>query len=52
MPAGLIGGTETIIFYSAFIVFHSVLPWLFGLMGLLVVVTILQRLLWAIRHLN
>lgn len=52
MPAGLVGGTETIIFYSAFIFFPGVLAWLFGLMGLLVVVTILQRLLWAIRHLN
>lgn len=52
MPAGLIGGTETIIFYTAFIFFPSVLAWLFGLMGLLVVVTILQRLLWAIRHLS
>lgn len=52
MPAGLIGGTETIVFYSAFILFPGVLPWLFGLMGLLIVVTIVQRLLWAIRHLN
>lgn len=52
MPAGLIGGTETIIFYSAFILFPGVLPWLFGLMGSLVVITIGQRLLWAIRHLN
>ncbi|MCA9942637.1 MAG: CDP-alcohol phosphatidyltransferase family protein [Anaerolineales bacterium] len=52
MPAGLIGGTETIIFYTAFIFFPGVLAWLFCLMGLLVVVTILQRLLWAIRHLK
>ncbi len=52
MPAGLVGGTETIVFYSAFILFPGALPWLFGLMGLLVAVTILQRLLWAIRHLT
>ena len=52
MPAGLIGGTETIIFYTAFIFFPGVLPWLFSLMGLLVVVTIGQRLFWAIRYLN
>ena len=52
MPAGLIGGVETIIFYTAFILFPGVLAWLFCLMGLLVLVTILQRLLWAIRHLN
>ena len=51
MPVGLIGGTETIIFYSAFIIFPSVLPWLFSLMGMLIVLTIGQRLIWAIRHL-
>ena len=51
MPVGLIGGTETIIFYSAFIIFPSVLPWLFSLMGVLIVLTIGQRLIWAIRHL-
>ncbi len=52
MPAGLVGGTETIIFYSAFIIFPSVLVWLFCLMGLLVVITIVQRLIWAMRHLQ
>lgn len=52
MPAGLVGGTETIVFYSIFIIFPSVLVWSFCLMGFLVIVTIVQRLLWAIRHLN
>lgn len=51
MPAGLIGGTETIIFYTAFIFFPGVLAWLFCLMGLLVLITIGQRLFWAARHL-
>ena len=51
MPAGLIGGTETIIFYSAFLIFPDALVWLFGLMGLLIVFTIVQRLVWAVRHL-
>lgn len=50
MPPGLIGGTETILFFTAFIFFPSYLVWLFCLMGLLVVVTIGQRLLWAARH--
>lgn len=50
MPAGIIGGTETIIFYTAFILFPAYLAWLFSLMGLLIVVTILQRLVWAARH--
>ncbi|MBP7590469.1 MAG: CDP-alcohol phosphatidyltransferase family protein [Chloroflexi bacterium] len=51
MPAGIIGGTETIIFYTAFILFPAYLVWLFGLMGVLVGVTILQRLVWAARQL-
>jgi hypothetical protein len=51
MPVGLIGGVETILFYTAFIFFPSYLAWLFALMGLLVVVTIAQRLHWAIHHL-
>lgn len=52
MPAGIIGGTETIIFYTAFILFPAYLVWLFSLMALLIVVTIGQRLLWATRHLD
>ena len=50
MPAGIIGGTETILFYTAFIFFPSLLVWLFSLMGLLIVVTIVQRLGWAVHH--
>ena len=52
MPAGLVGGTETIIFYSIFIIFPSVLTWSFSLMAVLVAITVVQRLIWAIRHLN
>jgi phosphatidylglycerophosphate synthase len=52
MPAGIIGGTETIIFYTAFIFFPAYLAWLFSLMGLLLVITVLQRLVWAARHLS
>ena len=52
MPAGLVGGTETILFYTAFILFPSYLVFQFGLMGLLIVVTIGQRLIWAARHLD
>ncbi len=52
MPAGLVGGTETIVFYTAFILFPSYLVFLFGLMGLLIVVTIGQRMVWAARHLG
>lgn len=52
MPAGIIGGTETILFYTAFILFPAYLVWLFSLMALLIVVTIVQRLVWAARHLD
>jgi len=52
MPAGLVGGTETIIFYSIFIIFPSVLVWSFSLMAVLVAITVVQRLVWAVRHLK
>lgn len=52
MPTGLIGGVETIIFYTAFMFFPSYLVWLFSLMGLLVLLTIGQRLVWAWGHLG
>jgi phosphatidylglycerophosphate synthase len=52
MPAGLVGGTETIIFYSVFIIFPGVLVWSFSLMAVLVAITVIQRLVWAIRHLT
>lgn len=51
MPAGIIGGTETIIFYTLFILFPAHLVWLFYLMSLLVGITVLQRLVWAIKKL-
>ncbi|GJM40697.1 MAG: membrane protein [Ardenticatenaceae bacterium] len=52
MPAGLIGGTETIVFYSVFILFPSTLAWSFSFMAALVVITVIQRMVWAIRHLD
>lgn len=50
MTTGLIGGTETIIFFCAFILFPGLVTWLFSLMGFLVCVTIVQRLVWASKH--
>jgi phosphatidylglycerophosphate synthase len=52
MPTGLIGGTETIIFYSLFLLWPSYLAPLYTLMGGLVLVTTGQRLAWASRHLR
>lgn len=51
MPVGLIGGTETFIFYVLFLVLPPYLVWLFGLMTVLVILTIAQRVLWAVRRL-
>lgn len=47
MPAGLIGGFETILAYGVFLLFPSYVTWLFSIFGLLVWITIIQRLLWA-----
>ena len=52
MPGGLIEGAETVLFFCLFCLFPSSLFLLFSLFSALVVVTILQRLLWAQRHLT
>jgi phosphatidylglycerophosphate synthase len=52
MPAGLIGGTETIIFYSLFLLWPLYLVPLYFLMAGLVLVTVGQRLVWASRYLR
>jgi phosphatidylglycerophosphate synthase len=52
MPSGIIGGTETIIFYTIFIVLNQWYVWLFGVMTILVLFTIIQRLIWAAKHLT
>lgn len=51
MPGGLIEGTETIIFFSLFLLFPNLLTILFVVMGVLVYISALQRLIWAVRHL-
>ena len=52
MPRGLVAGTETIIAYVLFFLWPSRLPVLFCGMGVLVMVTAVQRLIWARRHLR
>ncbi|HEU4326511.1 MAG TPA: CDP-alcohol phosphatidyltransferase family protein [Roseiflexaceae bacterium] len=49
MPGGLIEGAETVLFYALFLLFPTALVPLFGLMALLVGVTTVQRLVWAVR---
>jgi len=52
MPAGLIAGTETILFYCLFILLPQYLSLLYTIMGILVLLTVGQRLLWAIKTLK
>lgn len=52
MPTGLVGGTETILAYSLFLLWPDLMATLFAIFGLLVFLTTLQRLAWAWRHLK
>ncbi len=52
MPDGLIEGTETFAFFCLFFLFPQGLTWLFGLMTLLVTISALQRVVWAVRTLS
>ena len=47
MPAGIVAGTETIVFYALFIAFPAHLATLYWAMGSLVCVNVVQRLWWA-----
>jgi phosphatidylglycerophosphate synthase len=51
MPAGLVEGAETILFYAAMLLFPAYAPVLFVAMAALVAVTVAQRIVWAVRHL-
>jgi phosphatidylglycerophosphate synthase len=51
LPTGLIEGAETVIFYSVFFLFPGDLHLLFGLFSVLIIVTIFQRIAWAVNHL-
>jgi phosphatidylglycerophosphate synthase len=52
MPGGIVEGAETLAFYSLFLLFPAAAVPLFGVMALLVALTVAQRLLWAVRHLG
>jgi hypothetical protein len=52
MPAGLIEGAETIVFYTLFLLFPNALVLLFSLMATLVLVTASQRVGWALWHMK
>ncbi len=47
MPSGIADGTMTIIFYTLFFILPSYLKWLFAVFIILVLVSIVQRMVWA-----
>lgn len=52
MPAGLIGGFETIVVYGIFLLFPAYTTVLFSIFAALVFITTLQRFVWAKRNLT
>ncbi|MBV5343826.1 hypothetical protein JZU68_09590, partial [bacterium] len=52
MPKGLVGGFESIIAYSIFILFPTYITILFSIFSALVFITTFQRLIWAKRNLT
>jgi len=52
MPAGIIGGFETILAYGIFLLFPAHITILFSIFATLVFITIVQRLIWAHKHLS
>lgn len=51
MPEGVVSGTETVVFYTLFLLLPRHLVLLFGIMSALVLASIAQRLIWAVRRL-
>jgi len=52
MPAALIGGFETILFYALFFLLPQYLLYLFVIFSALIFITIIQRLIWARQNLS
>ncbi|PJB66605.1 MAG: CDP-alcohol phosphatidyltransferase [Anaerolineae bacterium CG_4_9_14_3_um_filter_57_17] len=52
MPAGIIGGFETIIAYGIFLLFPAFITILFSIFAALVFITVIQRLVWARRNVD
>ncbi len=52
MPTGLIEGGETVVFYTLFFLLPAYIPWLFGSMAVLVLLTAGQRVWWAWHNLE
>ena len=52
IPAGIIAGTETIVFYALFFLLPAHQTTLFALMAALVMANVAVRMVWASRHLR
>jgi phosphatidylglycerophosphate synthase len=52
MPAGIIAGTETLIIYTIFILFHEHAFIIFNITSVLVLLTVLQRIIWGVKNLK
>lgn len=52
MPTGVVEGAETIVLYALMLAVPAWLPGWFWLMAALVVLTVVQRVVWAARHLR
>lgn len=51
MPEGLIGGTETVIFFTLFFLLPQYLVFMYYLMAALTLISAAQRIIWAMRKL-
>lgn len=52
MPGGVVAGTETVLFYTSFLLWPAAVAPLFLAMALLVLLNVVLRLHWAWRHLR
>jgi len=52
MPSGIVEGSETIIFYSLFFILPAYLLWIFYIMASLTLITVIQRLVSAMKYLS
>jgi len=52
MPRGIIEGGEAIVFFCAFFIFNTYIEVLFIILGVLVIATTLQHLIWSFRNLE
>jgi len=50
IPEGLVSGGETVLFYSLFFLFPAWQSGLFRAMAVLTAITVVQRLVWAVRE--